>query len=210
MRWIEGVFWNGDERRLRAGWRLTIQLVLNLGLALVSLRLAAAWTGPVFSESPWFSLVGAALFLGATLLLVWLAGHFLDRRAFADFGLHPGRRSWWADLGAGLAVGSVVPTAAMLLASAVGWVELEWSPTSGMPGPPFLAAVLLSAVGYVCIGLFEETARAYHTRNLLEGIYLGVEVVSLFLLLGWVGLRHRQIGLQKGLATPALRARSRK
>jgi membrane protease YdiL (CAAX protease family) len=34
-------------------------------------------------------------------------------------------------------------------------------------------AILLSVLTYTCIGLFEELARAYHLRNLLEGTHGG-------------------------------------
>lgn len=179
MQRITRLFWNGGEGRLRAGWRLAVQLVLNLALALVGLVLLSSWAGPQFADSAWYGLANAAIFFGATLLAVWLAGRFVDRRAsaarqvLAGFGFLPRRGAWWADLGAGLAVGSCLPAAAIWLASLAGWVRLELAPATGVPGLPFAAALFLSAVMFACVGLFEELARAYHERNLLEGTYAG-------------------------------------
>ena len=173
MQSLRRILWNHAEGRLRAGWRLFIQFTSNVGLAVVSLALVNRWASPDFDASPVSGLVGATLFLGVTLLTVWLAGRFLDRRAFSDFGLHLGQGGWWADLGMGLAVGFIVPAGFMLLASAAGWVTLELVPTSGIPWISLLGAMLVSAVTYACIGLFEELGRAYHIRNLLEGTYSG-------------------------------------
>lgn len=173
MRWVRLVFWNEVEGRLAAGWRLYLQFALNLGLAFFLLRVANAWGSLDFRVSAGFGVVVAALFLLATLASVWLAGRFLDRRHFSDFGLLPGQRRWWTDLAAGLVVGLLMAVGLVLVALAAGWARLAWAPVSGIAGVPVAGAMLLSVVQYACIGLFEELARAYHERNLLEGTYAG-------------------------------------
>jgi hypothetical protein len=173
MRWIKLVFWNDAEERLAAGWRLYLQFALNLGLAFFLLRVANAWASLDFTASAGFSVVTEAMFLLATLISVWLAGRFLDRRHFSDFGLLPCQRRWWEDLAAGVLAGLVMAAGLVVLALAAGWARLEWAPVSGIEGVPVVGAMFLSAVLYGGIGLFEELARAYHERNLLEGTYAG-------------------------------------
>jgi membrane protease YdiL (CAAX protease family) len=173
MRWVKLIFWNETEGRLAAGWRLYVQLVLNLGLAFFLLRVTNASISLDFRVSAGFSVVTATMFLLATLASVWLAGRFLDRRRFSDFGFVPRQRQWWADLAAGLVTGCLMAAGLVLLALAAGWVRLAWAPVSGIAGVPLVGALVLSVLMYGCIGLFEELTRAYQERNLLEGTYAG-------------------------------------
>jgi membrane protease YdiL (CAAX protease family) len=107
--------------------------------------------------------------VGVTLFSVWFAGRFLDRRLFSDFGLHLNRGAWWADFAFGLALGIVLVLALVLLGIVTDTVSLEPVFMAGFPDLSFGLAVLLSAVVYLCVGIFEEVGRAYHIRNLLEG-----------------------------------------
>jgi len=161
-------FWNRSENRLRAGWRLALQLVLNIGGAI----LFVAMVVPHTPLSHWSRLatqaVGYPVLLGITLFSVWFAGRFLDRRAWHDFGLVLTQRAWWADFGAGLAVGSVLVVLLMVAATALGIIRLKLTLTSGIEGLSFPAAALLSGVALSAVGFFEELARAYHIRNLFE------------------------------------------
>ena len=95
-------------RGLRALWRLLLQyltyrvillpLLVNLlvatWLVLGGQRTAGGSPRPALRVLPVIS--GVAGLLGA-LLSVWLAGRFLDRRPFADFGFHL-NAGWWLDL----------------------------------------------------------------------------------------------------------------
>jgi len=173
MRWVRLIFWNEAEGRLAAGWRLYLQLALNLGLAFFLLRVANAWGSLDFRASAGFGVVVAAMLLLATLASVWLAGRFLDQRDFSDLGFLPGQGRWWADLVAGLVTGCTMAAGGVLLALAAGWLRLEWAPFSGMEGVPVAGAMFLSGLMYASTGLFEELARAYQERNLLEGTYAG-------------------------------------
>lgn len=173
MRWVRLVFWNEVEGRLAAGWRLYLQFVLNLGLVFFLLRVANVTGSLDLRASPGFNVVTAALFLVATLASVLLAGRFLDRRDFSDFGLLPNQGRWWLDLVAGLAVGLLMATSLVVLSLAAGWARLRWAPMSGIAGMSIGGAMILSAIMYACVGLFEELARAYQERNLLEGTYAG-------------------------------------
>ncbi|MBN1891090.1 MAG: hypothetical protein JW850_24045 [Thermoflexales bacterium] len=170
MSQLERCFWNASEKRLRAGWRLALQLALNLGGAAVF----AALVVPHTPLDRWPRLareaVGYPVLLAITLFSVWVAGRFVDRRAWRDFGLVLTQAAWWADFGAGLAVGFVLVALVAANAAALGVIRLELSFTSGIAGLAFPAAALLAAVGYIAAGFLEELARAYQVRNLFEGL----------------------------------------
>ena len=168
MSFIRNFFWNEAESRLRAGWRLLLLLALNLGLYLVLLSLVSQLNSPA-AQSPWAEAILALLAVGITLFSVWFAGQYLDRRHFSDFGLHLRRKDWWSDFGFGLLIGVGIPIVFGLLCHAVGWIGLELRFPMGINLAPFISAVSILAVAYLCVGIFEESARAYHLRNIFEG-----------------------------------------
>lgn len=168
MAFIKFIFWNTVEGRLRAGWRLAIQMGVNIGFYLV-LRLIAAQAGESATNSFGGIVILASAVTGLTLLSVWLAGHFLDHRHFSDFGIQLKHREWWADIGFALLLGLVLPVGAAFLGHGMGWITIEPHFSSGIIGLAFILSVLSSAYLYLCIGIFEEVARAYHIRNLFEG-----------------------------------------
>lgn len=187
MSFIKTAFWNEDEGRLRAGWRLVIQLIINIGLFVLILRLTRSCAGPLESQSPWRTVILAPIIVGVTLFSVWFAGRYLDRRYFSDFGLHLNSSAWWSDFGFGLALGTALPIGLAVVGAAAGLVTFDSAFTSGFPDTPFVLSVLLSACLYLCIGVFEEIARAYHIRNLLEGSnarWLGLRGAAVAAVLG--------------------------
>lgn len=155
-------FRNPHEGRLRAGWRLLLQtllffaLTLALGGGLVLLGvtgMAAGYTAQV---------VGA-------IASVALAGRFLDRRPFAGFGLHVGRR-WWRDFAFGAGLGVVLMAAIFGVEVGAGWVTVEDTFVSTWPGVPFAVGFLGLAAFFAVVAYYEELlARGYHLLNLAEG-----------------------------------------
>lgn len=167
---VKRIFWNEREARLRAGWRLLIQLALNIGLAVLALKLVRRYAAPVALQSSWADLLDYTILLGVTLLSVWFAGRFVDRRQFSDFGIHFNSRAWWMDFIFGLMLGAGPLVVLALVAAATNRVTLKPMFTSGIAGAPFALGALVSVFQCICIGAFEELARGYHIRNLLEGL----------------------------------------
>ena len=165
---LKRYFWNPSENRLRTGWRLLLQLSLNLGGAIAF----SLWVAPHTFLNSWPRLgveaVGCPALLGITLLSVWLAGRFLDKRAWRDFGLILTQRVWWEDFAAGFGIGFMLIVLFMAAAMALGIIRLNLTFTSGLPGVSFPLAVLFALLSYGAVGFFEELARAYQMRNLFE------------------------------------------
>lgn len=187
---MKNPFWNSEQRRLRALWRLIIQALLT-GLAALVLSIVVGlafglWlvlrSGGALAANPAAlqqAILTDPLFrpvsMGATLLAfvasVALAGRFLDRRRWADFGFHL-RRGWWLDLGFGLGLGAVLMAAIFAVEYAAGWVTITG--TLHTPGPQaFLPGLLAGLVSYIAVGIYEELwSRGYHLHNLAEGLNL--------------------------------------
>jgi uncharacterized protein len=191
------LFFDESTGRPRALWRLLLQYLTYrvILLPLLVNLLVATWLalggqrtagGLAASGSPVLPIIsGVAGLLGA-LLSVWLAGRFLDRRPFADFGFHL-NAGWWLDLFFGMALGALLITAVFLTELVLGWVKVTGAFESLVPGAPFWLAILIPAALFLCVGFYEELIfRGYQLRNAAEGLNLPGVGPRNAVLLAWV------------------------
>lgn len=204
---IQRLFWDSELGRLRMLWRLLLHVLLLGVFALgASLGAGVLLSGLGFTNvletlanpdvAPPSPLVNSIAAVGTLLVFtvgVWLSGRWLDRRRFADFGLHFNRR-WWRDLGFGLALGGVLMTLIFLIEWAAGWITITgvWQ---APPGASFGAAILAPLVLFLCVGIYEELwSRGYLLTNFAEGFgFLGKRaavVIALVLSSAVFGLLH--------------------
>jgi uncharacterized protein len=159
-------FWNADERRLRALWRVVCQLLLfALMLFLLTRPLRARPGGGLTRVA--FASLGVSF---AVWLSIVLAARFLDRRPWSAFGLQWKQGAWWADLAFGLGLGAALMAAVFQVEWALGWVSVtpaveatSWLTTVGAWGVPLLL--------FVNVGFYEEMlTRGYPLHQLAEGL----------------------------------------
>ena len=179
------IFWNADQNRLRAFWRLLLQgivfiLITLLGSLVVGIIVGVviAAGGADLTDPATFAMISghpltragsAVTSLIAMFVSYWIAARWLDRRAFADFGFHL-NRSWWIDLGFGLFLGAVLMLLIFLVELALGWGTVTGSMQSFQPEFSFWGGILGAVVTFLCVGIYEEMlSRGYHLRNLAEG-----------------------------------------
>lgn len=180
---IKGIFRENNENRLRTGWRLLLQFVLLLLmtglLSLVILPVAKLRGG---DEK--ITILQIAPFL-ATLLSVYLARRFLDKRSFTSLGLHSDGAV--RDLLFGFALGGTVMLFLFGVEWAAGWLKSpEWRGGEG----GMIVAVSVTLAYYVMIGVQEELlARGYWLQNLAESMNIGwaVALSSLIFAIGHLG-----------------------
>jgi membrane protease YdiL (CAAX protease family) len=183
---VKTIFWNSDQHRLRACWRLIGQLIIataialpsQIGLGIVALMIFSSQSGISEPGAMQGSLLGSPLLmtlstlgvLVALLASVWLAGRILDRRPFADFGFHLGR-NWWIDLGFGLFLGAFLMLLIFLVELAAGWVTVSGTFVTRNPDVVFPVAILPAIVTFLAVGFYEELfSRGYQLRNMAEGL----------------------------------------
>jgi membrane protease YdiL (CAAX protease family) len=171
------------DGRLRALWRLGIQYAafwvlvqLYLTLFVVAWLLAAGRNvsggldASVASLSPALPLFSSVAGLSATVLTVWLASRFLDRRPFSDFGFHLGA-GWWLDLLFGMVLGALLMTTVFMVELGFGWVRVTGALETYGTDAPFAVSMLLPIAAFLCIGFYEETlSRGYQLKNSAEGL----------------------------------------
>ncbi|HEX5576141.1 MAG TPA: type II CAAX endopeptidase family protein [Gemmatimonadales bacterium] len=164
---IANLFWNARERRLRAGWRLLVFLVMLLAVAVVEGRVRAGLAGRL--PDLYEGLARALVFALLIAAVLYLAGRVLDHRRMSDYGFHFGR-NWWTDLGFGLVLGALLLFGILAMELAMGWVNVtgSFAPSTGQP---FVATILVGVVAVAAVAFGEEASyRGYPIKNLAEGI----------------------------------------
>lgn len=171
--------WNSSERRLRAGWRLLIHLILWVFTpALLDKALGGTLARLLDAAISDFVVPGnrvalSGLTLAATLASTWFAARYLDRRPLCALGLQMDS-AWWLDLAFGLGLGAALMTLVFVAEYALGWVTVLRTFSVEPLGMPFSVAILAPAAVFVVVGISEEIlSRGYQTRNMAEGLNFG-------------------------------------
>ena len=104
MNFVKRLFWNKEQTRLRAIYRILIQatafFILMKGLAAL-----AGVPDEITALLPLGTiLILSGIRLFRVLISVWLTGKFIDRRPFSEFGLQM-NKEWWARIGFWFGIG---------------------------------------------------------------------------------------------------------
>jgi len=223
------IFISPSEKRLRAGWRLLVQILLLILVMVAASIILIAVLGTHLTETELVGESGGlaaaeAVQVVAVTLSVFLARRLLDRRSFQSLGLEVDK-STMKDLGAGMAIAFVTMGIIWLGMWSVGWLrvdalawQLEPAETTARNSLAYLAIFLVVAWSE------ELMSRGYHLQTIASGtgllwglllssaafglLHLGnphataVSAAGIFmagLFLGYAFLRTRQLWLSIGL-----------
>lgn len=184
-------FWNPVDGRLRAGWRVLIQLVcylyapplLNWAIGQPISQLLARLVPELAPLSDRLTLF--ALRLVTVLLTTWLVVRFIDHRPWREIGLQFDR-TWWLDLLFGLGLGAVLMTFVFVMEYAAGWVRVRDFFVVDLAAP-FIMALIGPFVVSLVISIIEEVmARGYQLRNLAEGLNMARVGPARAIIASWV------------------------
>ena len=164
-------FWNHQEARLRAGWRV---LLIVVAVGVVSTMLSGPVRRLLTERLPYIyaSLIESLALVVLVAVILWLR-EVADRRRFVDYGFHLGRE-WWLDMAFGLLLGLVLVGGGYAVLLGTGWLRIIETFVSP-EGLPFIAAMLIDVLIVVGIAGWEEMVfRGYMVKNLAEGLSGGV------------------------------------
>ncbi len=216
------------EPRLRAGWRLILQVLLQIALSLIC-------GFAIFI--PYSLLVGIKDLSGLPFLAfnevievitisasVYLARRILDKRSFASLGFKVDGQSI-ADVMLGIGITFVIMGSIFITESLLGWLTLNAFAWSVEPVQNIVTQLLLFFVVFVVVAWNEELmSRGYHLQTIASGsnlwwglifssaifglLHLGnphatwISAAGIFfagLFLGFAYVRTRQLWLPIGL-----------
>lgn len=184
---MKQIMWDQENGRLRVGWRLIGHFII-LFILLIPLSICAVSIAVLVLLSRGENVEGFLVDPANTLLLdpviaapftlftciafvvtIWIAGRFLDRRRFSDFGLHLNGR-FWADFGFGLALGAILMAFIFVVELVFGWIEVTGTWLRPNPNTPFIIAIIPAIITFLSVGIYEELYfRGYLMKNLAEG-----------------------------------------
>lgn len=195
MQRLMEIFWNPEDRRLRAA----VRLALHAGaLAILTPLISTVGTTVMPDADIWGVslltpqwLVLMTFIAAGSFLVMYLMGRYVDRRQFSDFGWIPNRR-WWQDLVFGFVLAFLLISIIFGLELLFGWVKI----TGYFVGEGnFASTIFLGFLFLIVAAIQEETiSRSYHLKNLAEGFsFLGQKraliTATLFSSIGF-GLMH--------------------
>ncbi|MFH0883389.1 MAG: type II CAAX endopeptidase family protein [bacterium] len=153
---LASLFWNSEERRLRALWRIAVLLTLWYNVQLVVSLL------PVRTHF-YVVVISLIILLGASALLT-------DRRSPRDYGLRFDRNTL-PDLFFGLLWGGILVSGIVTVESYLGWITFVSGAWTRFPSGDIPCALISVTLFYIGISLNEEAVfRGYLLPNLAEGL----------------------------------------
>lgn len=158
------IFFNENEQRLRAGWRLLLQFIL-----MVVITGIGAVGAQFFFPGSLMLVSTAASFIGITAS-IWIAAHYLDKRPFEEYGLHFNRR-WWKECMLGTGIGAAAVGLMFLAEWYEGWLTISdygWDESFDVS---FVMGLATSFFTMLMVGFYEELfSRGYQILNITEGL----------------------------------------
>jgi uncharacterized protein len=198
MKFFTHIFWNTNEKRLRALWRILFQLAIFVWFAglcsLPIIFLNYFIKKGINLEDPIISLISAAALMVAMLISLWACGHWVDRRSISNYGFHFSRR-WMTDFAFGLFLGAFLMGIIFAIEYLAGWVTISAFLTRADANTPFFIGLIETIALFLMVGFYEESfSRGYQLRNIAEGLNLGPISPSTSLVIAW-GVSSSLFGL---------------
>jgi membrane protease YdiL (CAAX protease family) len=171
---IKRIFISPDEPRLRAGWRLLLQIMLLLSVGsttIIALQfLLQLYPLPPTPEMA--TLLNGLVALISITISVFIARRLFDRRTIVSLGLKINMQAL-EDILAGFLIPALMMAAIFFLEYAFGWTEYIGLAWQQLTIDMFLPGLLIGLVTFIAVGWQEELLfRGYLLQNLEEGISL--------------------------------------
>ena len=176
---LERIFISPDEPRLRAGWRLLIQIFLFLLFGVV-VFITASFLGFEPRSGPWAFILEQILNLLVYTGSVYIARRWLDKRSFESLGLKLDQQAV-IDVLVGIGIALVQMSSIYVVMLGLGWLKFEGFVWEFDPINVVITGVLTFFIGFIFVGWNEEIfSRGYHLQTITSGtnLFWGVIISS--------------------------------
>ena len=152
------IFYNTDEARLRAMWRIMITTILVISLVV-------AWA--LFFQTQFWITLGLGFIVP---LILWVVSKWIERRHFHEFGLFT-NRVWIRDFIGGCIMAAFVMTGILLFLLSFGYAEITGT-ANLWETPSLITALFQSLLLMTAVSVWEEAYfRGYLITNIREGFH---------------------------------------
>jgi hypothetical protein len=176
---LKAVFISPSEARLRAGWRLLLQLIL-LGLFFCVMSFPVMWFGPGQTETWVFGFFTLAECFAITISIFY-SRRFFDKRTFSSLGLSI-NSTIVKDIFAGAGIAAVMMGLIFIIAYYFKLININSFSWESDGIPRAVGQTLIWLIIFIMVGWQEELlSRGYQLQNLTDGINLtwGVIISSM-------------------------------
>lgn len=159
---MKAIFWNDNEKRIRALFRIIVfMLIVSVFAVLIS------FAANDLTELLEKSLLNFFIML-AFLLSIYLVGRYIDKRKWSDFGISILPIKQFIH---GALLGSILIIFIFGIQYALGWLNLKDVQFNKFSSYPFLLVFIGQIFRYFCGSVFEEAfSRGYLLKNIAEGL----------------------------------------
>lgn len=176
---IAKIFISSDEPRLRAGWRLLLQTLFMIIIAVILQSVLSLFFTPGKNVNLDL-LISQVVELATITGSIYIARRFLDNRSFVSLGLHVNKQAL-VDILMGIAITFVMMGLIYVAEVAAGWLTFDSFAWENDSIPTVMTGVLTFLVVFVFVGWNEELlSRGYHLQTLTNGlnVFWGVVISS--------------------------------
>lgn len=173
---LSKIFFSPSEPRLRAGWRLLIQVMLQIVLTaiagLVIFLPYSLLTGrTVLSGLPFLAISEGIEFL-TILLSIILVRHYIDKRSFVNLGLQIDKKTV-LDILTGIGITFIMMGLIFFSEWRLGWISIVSFAWNVEPVQNVIALVVLFFLVFILVAWNEELmSRGYHLQTIASGLNL--------------------------------------
>ena len=163
------IFISPDQPRLRAGWRLLLQIILLFIFGII-VSILVGFIG--FVDESLTSIFNQILNFIVITGSVYVARRWLDKKSFESLGLKPDQRTLF-DILSGIGITFVQMGFIYVLMLGLGWLTFEGFAWEFDPIEVVFTGVLTFLVVFLFVGWNEELlSRGYHLQTIASGINL--------------------------------------
>jgi membrane protease YdiL (CAAX protease family) len=196
---LKNCFWNPDENRLRAGWRIILFLIIVPVMLRTLVVVIKPFIGGTLEDQMVSWVFRGVLVVITATLAVWMSRRFFDKRSVSSLGLRLDGKAILDGL-VGLALSGLMVAIVFGVLLYSGLLEVKEIGWTGSGTSPILAILLWFFGIGAAVGWSEELIfRGYLLQNLRDGVGMMWAVTLSCIFYGLVHMLNPNSTLLSGL-----------